>query len=197
MVRVPLMESSSQISKKDCSPVRLQEYLDGELSRVYEIEIEHHLASCSACLYELNLQKTVLGVLDHRIEPALPKDFAEVVAAKAESQVTGLRRKRERIYALAVATFLVMTVLMLLAFDLSRPMASIGALVGKLAAFFVLIGNIILNLVIGIYVIAKVVAQQADREMAILVFAVTIAISVIAFWVVRSGKISELKEIKR
>lgn len=191
------MENSSQISNEICSSAVLQEYLDGELALEGEILLEQHLANCPSCLDELNLQKSMLGILDQAIEPEIPNDFAEVVAIKAESQVTGLRRKRERVYALVVAAFLVLIVGVLLAFDLSQPFGLVQALIGKLAAFVVMIGSIIANIAIGFYVIAKVFAQQADRQTAMLVFAVTLAVSGTVLWAIRTGKNSPLEEIKR
>ena len=191
------MESSSQKSRHDCSPELLHEYFDGELSREREIELEQHLAGCNSCVNELNLQKSVLGVLDHSPQLEIPINFAEVVATKADSQVTGLRRRKERIYAIAVAAFLILVAVVLLAFDISRPMASIAALVGKLGAFLALIGSVLANIAIGIYVVAKVFAQQADKQTAMLVFVLAAAVAGCSIWAVRTGKFSSLKEVKR
>lgn len=191
------MESSSQKSEHDCSPELLHEYLDGELSREQEIALEQHLAGCTSCVKELNLQKSVLGVLDHGPEPEIPINFAEIVATKADSQVTGLRRRKERIYAIAVAAFLILMTVVLLAFDISRPMASLEVLVGKVGAFLALIGSVLANIAIGIYVIAKVFAQQADKQTAVLVFVLAVAVAACIVCALRTGKFTSLKEVKR
>ena len=191
------MANSSQKSKHCCSPILVQEYLDGELPYRDEAAFESHLSSCKTCLDELNLQKSVLGILDHDAEPVLPADFAAVVAMRADSQVTGLRRTKERIYAFSIVAFLILAAAVLLAFDISRPIASFEALIGKFVAFLAMIGSVLANIAIGMYVVAKVFAQPADRQTAIFVFVLAVAIAGCSVWAVRTGRSLSLKEAKR
>jgi predicted anti-sigma-YlaC factor YlaD len=85
-------------------------YIDGELLPREEIELEMHLAVCRACSGELNEQKKLLQALNFALEGEseieLPKNFARVVVANAESKVSGLRRPQERSKALFVCVAL-------------------------------------------------------------------------------------------
>lgn len=73
--------------------------LDGELTADEELRLEVHLAACPACRDEFNLQKKLLNVLSSAVtsgdDLVLPENFAKVVVANAESNVSGIRKPRE------------------------------------------------------------------------------------------------------
>ena len=94
-------------------------YLDGELSPSDELRFEMHTAACAGCFAELNEQKRLLSVLDSAFDETfagqgeaeieLPKDFAKIVATRAESNFNGLRRPQEWLFAaLLIALLFVM-----------------------------------------------------------------------------------------
>jgi hypothetical protein len=129
------MESSGLKISQNCSPRPLQEYLDGELDQHQESALLEHVSTCATCNEELNFHKTVFenaGELGTSVE--IPLNFAEIVTTNAESQISGLRRRKEWITALSVVAFLAFATLVLISFDLSRPLASSYLLIGKLAA---------------------------------------------------------------
>ena len=94
----------------------LAAYIDGELPPREEIALEAHLAICGECRLELNEQKKLLCVLDSALEIEkefeLPENFAQIVAANAESKVSGLRRPQERAKALFVCATLFLLVIL-------------------------------------------------------------------------------------
>jgi anti-sigma factor RsiW len=85
-------------------------YLDGELTGVALDEFERHLESCAACTTELRTQRQLLCTLDVAFNDArsfhLPNDFARVVTARAENDLTGMRDRRERRRALQLCAVL-------------------------------------------------------------------------------------------
>jgi putative zinc finger protein len=93
-------------------------YVDGELAGNALADFEAHLRSCKACAEELLTQKQLLCTLDVAFNDSrsfeLPHEFSRVVTARAESDLSGVRRKRERrralklCAALAVASFALM-----------------------------------------------------------------------------------------
>jgi putative zinc finger protein len=93
-------------------------YIDGELAGPALEDFEAHLRSCRACVDELRTQKQLLCTLDIAFNDSrsfeLPREFSRVVTARAESDLSGVRRKRERrralqlCAALAVASFALM-----------------------------------------------------------------------------------------
>jgi anti-sigma factor RsiW len=79
-------------------------YLDGELSEAGVGRFEDHLRSCSDCATELRAQRQLLCTLEvafngHR-SFQLPHNFARIVTARAESDLSGMRNKHERRRAL-------------------------------------------------------------------------------------------------
>lgn len=93
-------------------------YVDGELTGVALEDFEAHLRSCRACADELLTQRQLLCTLDVAFNDSrsfeLPREFSRVVTARAESDLSGVRRKRERqralklCAALALASFALM-----------------------------------------------------------------------------------------
>jgi len=85
-------------------------FLDGELTGVALDEFEQHLKSCASCTTELRIQRQLLCTLDVAFSDArsfhLPNDFARVVTAHAENDLTGMRDRRERRRALQLCAIL-------------------------------------------------------------------------------------------
>lgn len=108
-----MKENSSKI---ECPRREIAAYIDGELLPREEIELEIHLSACPVCAAELNEQKRLLCALDFALEGErefeLPENFARVVAANAESRVSGLRSPKERLNAGFVMAALFLTFLL-------------------------------------------------------------------------------------
>ena len=77
----------------DCQSDQLAAYLDGELSAADSLVIDEHLPQCAKCRSELAEQRSLLRTIDATFRPAenlpLPIDFARLVAARAESDMSG------------------------------------------------------------------------------------------------------------
>ena len=93
--------------KNQCLAEDVAAYLDDELEeRARELFEEHH-RSCRDCAAELLRQRQLLCDLDVALNDkhslVLPKDFARVVAAHAETDMRGMRNPTEQRRALRVA----------------------------------------------------------------------------------------------
>lgn len=88
-------------------------YVDGELTGAALKDFEAHLRSCGACANELRTQRQLLCTLDVAFNDSrsfeLPREFSRVVTARAESDLSGVRRKRERRRALKLCAALALT----------------------------------------------------------------------------------------
>jgi anti-sigma factor RsiW len=83
----------------DCTDVAA--YLDGELSVAESSSFEDHLRACAPCAGALSEQRRLLCILDAAFARAqkkveLPEDFARVVKARAQTDMTSVRRVGER-----------------------------------------------------------------------------------------------------
>ena len=95
-----------------CPAEEISAYIDGELSAELEVALERHVGTCEICRNELNDQKGFLialsDTLEREVEIELPKDFTKTVVVNAESKVSGLRDRRERLLAFAVIGVMVL-----------------------------------------------------------------------------------------
>lgn len=93
-----------------CGSEEIVAYLDGELDGGALARFERHVGDCDACAEALSRERQLLRELDCAlaIEPQLelPKNFAEVVAARAQADLSGVRRAPERRRALRLCAVL-------------------------------------------------------------------------------------------
>jgi predicted anti-sigma-YlaC factor YlaD len=95
-----------------CQSEDIAAYLDGELDSVVRHLFEEHLKECRTCASSLEEQKRLLCMLDFALGSSgdaglpLPKDFAQKVAVRAESDMSGVRRASEHGVALRVCAVL-------------------------------------------------------------------------------------------
>lgn len=85
-------------------------YLDGELDVPSRALLEEHLAGCARCSSELKMQKRLICELDSALSDdayvEMPGNFARIVAARAQSDLSGVRDGRERRRALLLCVML-------------------------------------------------------------------------------------------
>jgi hypothetical protein len=150
--------------KSICPRPEIIPYIDGELSVCEEELLEFHLLDCDCCKKELTEQKKLLCAMDFAFEDKseieLPKDFAKVVAVRAESNVNGLRDKKERKIALYSIAFL--SILGLIGF--SGKFESVLAFLFKCGELIISIGTFVLHffsdLIISIASVIKMLSYK-------------------------------------
>ena len=96
-----------------CDTCQLEEvaaYLDGELDGVALDRFEEHVKMCSTCAGELRAQRQLLCTLDVAFNDSrsfnLPNNFARVVTARAENDLSPMRRRHERKRAVQLCAIL-------------------------------------------------------------------------------------------
>jgi anti-sigma factor RsiW len=93
-----------------CAGREVVAYLDGELDARAHALFERHLEGCARCAKALEAEKRLFRELDLALAatPALemPKNFAQVVAARAQADMSGVRRAPERRRALRLCAVL-------------------------------------------------------------------------------------------
>lgn len=122
-----------------CQSEEIAAYLDGELDSVVRQLFEEHLKECRSCASSLEEQKRLLCMLDFALGASgdgqsalpLPKDFAQRIAVRAESDMSGVRKSSEHGVALRVCA-----VLTLVAFALLGGAAMSEAVLRPASALF-------------------------------------------------------------
>lgn len=102
---------------EECRTDDVAAYLDGELDGAASEGFEAHLKTCARCATELRMQRQLLCTLDFAFsEPSfeLPRNFSRVVAAHAESDLSGMCKKSEVRRALQLCALLALLAFALL-----------------------------------------------------------------------------------
>ena len=147
----------------ECRSEDVAAYLDGELGSSASESFEAHLKTCARCATELRTQRQLLCTLDLAFSERsfeLPRNFSRVVAAHAESDLSGMRKKSERRRAVQLCALLA-----LLSFALLG--AASRALVFQPARSFLRLAGSLLDLILralydagtGVAVIVRIVGR--------------------------------------
>jgi len=140
-------------------------YIDGELNAKAQTAFDAHLTNCADCRDALRAQRQFVCELDSAlsadIEIDVPKNFSKVVAARAVSDMSGVRSATEHRKALVFCLFLAVTGFGLLgsatrevAFSVVRRVA--GAIVGVVGFFW----NAVYDSIVSIAIIFRVLSRK-------------------------------------
>ena len=164
------------------------------------LEFESHLTDCEACRREIDFHSRLESEIERlpESEVALPPDFSKVVAANAESQVAGLRKGKERKTTVYIIAVLGAILFFVLGVNVSSLVALFQFLADSVLAVFTVIGSFIFNLLLGIFVIARVAVTRFEVSPTTLVgiFGIILA-AVFVVYLFRSGRPSLIGEAKR
>ena len=157
-----------EISVHDCqaqvTATQVAAYLDGQLEDSAHAAFENHVATCGACRAELTAQRQFLCELDSALttteEISIPKDFARIVSARAESDMRGVRDGGERRRALIVCLVLGVAAFGLLGATNGKSLLLSGRLLAnKVLGILSLLWTTLHDAVIGLAIVMRVVAR--------------------------------------
>lgn len=96
--------------EKFCERNLIAAYIDGELDEDLTLSFEEHLQSCAPCRAELRAHRLFVCELDAALtesaEIPVPADFSRMVAARAASDMRGVRTRAEHRKALGICMIL-------------------------------------------------------------------------------------------
>lgn len=127
-----------------CQSTEIAAYLDGELGRDVLGAFEEHLKECRSCARKLEEQRRLLCTLDAAFgdekNVPLPVNFARVVTAHAQTDMSGMRGKPERGRALRLCVALALFSFALLGTaalndSVFEPLGAFGRYAGALFRF--------------------------------------------------------------
>ena len=157
------MKRPSPHFDRDCPLADIPPYIDGELSAARELELDAHFAVCGICLEELNFQKEFISVLNSGLktgdEPELPRNFTKIVVTKAESSVSGLRRRVEWLNALFICVGLFFFVLFGLGADARNAFGSFLGIFQQAAAVLGFAGHLFYDIAVGSMIIFRSISS--------------------------------------
>lgn len=148
-----------------CGDDLIASYVDGELDSRATLEFEQHLSQCEQCRSELQAHRMFICELDAALTQkdslAVPADFSRRVAARAVSDMSGVRTGAEHRKALLFCALLA-----LISFGLLGTSASQSGLliaqnfVGKIWAVIGFVWSASYDAIASLIVIARVVSRR-------------------------------------
>ena len=149
--------------RHDCEVERTSAYLDGELDAFSRALFEEHVERCPVCDAELKAQRLFASELDSAFAQTtslpLPKNFAQIVAARAESDMRGVRDRIEHKRALRFCLILALSAFALLGGTTSRSLYLSGwETVNKVIGVFGLLWSTLRDAAVGLTVITRVIS---------------------------------------
>jgi predicted anti-sigma-YlaC factor YlaD len=153
------------IREQLCEPRMIAAYVDGELPVAEQIVFETHLQTCTECRAELRLHQQFSCELDSAFtdqdEVAIPSDFSRVVAARAVSDMGGVRSSAEKKKAIIFCLILAIGGFALMGGPSRQvTLGLIRRLIGMIIGLTDLIWRAIYDLVLSVGVISRVVSRK-------------------------------------
>lgn len=172
-----------------CPREEIAAYLDGELDARARLRFEAHLKDCRTCSEELQEQRRLLCALDMALGAndsaiPLPQNFAQIVAAHAESDMSGVRGRMEgrRALRLCLALALLSFIMLGGASLSSSVLAPLKAFARFASSIFGLIWHALYDAGTGVAVVLRALARRFIFEphpvslMALLLFIIALAL---------------------
>ena len=152
-----------------CQRELVAAYLDGELDAFEGSYFEEHLHTCEACQADLMAQRLFISDLDstltHTPALSLPKNFAQIVAARAESDMSGVRNNAEHKLALRFCVMLAaMSFALLGAAAIKSVFFSGQSMANKILGVFDLLWTTLHDAAVGVIVVSRVISQGLIPE---------------------------------
>ncbi|MBL8181189.1 MAG: zf-HC2 domain-containing protein [Blastocatellia bacterium] len=174
-------EVSNNIEK--CGSFDLAAYLDGELTADVERLVDEHLAVCSHCTNELNLQKRFLQMLETGVgrhaELPLPNDFAKRIVVTAESNVSGLRSKNEQFNALFLVAAVALFCLFALGAEASGMFHGLSQSFDALASILAVVFRVVSSFFIGLSIVLRNVAAPLEGSTFLLLVPALVCVPIL------------------
>ena len=147
-----------------CETGDITAYIDGELDPDQRAALEEHIKQCAGCASELQAQRLFMCELDSalagRFDLAVPPNFAQVVAVRAESDMRGVRDRSEHTRALRFSIILGLAAFALLGVASSKAVIlNLRSVAGKVFGVLGLFGRTTFDAAAGFTVISRVVSR--------------------------------------
>lgn len=155
---------------QDIACLDVAAYLDGELDATASARFEQHARLCAACADALREQRRLLCVLDVAFGDAqrqmqLPANFTQVVKARAQSDMSSVRRRSERKRAaLLVAALLALSFALLGWQAWDELFTPLRAAAGVAATLFDMVAHTAGEVLAGIALMLRVLGGQLSNE---------------------------------
>jgi anti-sigma factor RsiW len=188
------LQSIGSNSDYICEVEDIAAYIDGDLEPALRSTLEEHLKHCAQCSSELQAQRLFMCELDSALaspfDLAVPANFAQVVAVRAESDMRGMRGAAEHVRALRFCIILGLAAFALLGFASSKAIIlNVSSVAGKVFGALSFFAKTIFDAAAGLTVISRVVSRGVIADSYLAGFAglllLVLAIALLSFLISR------------
>src|SRR5215510_8771174 len=164
------MSATAIAQPKICDQNLIGAYVDGELDSDLALRLEEHLKDCADCQFELRAHQLFVCELDSVLhtrsaEIPVPNDFSRRVAARATSDMSGVRTRSENRKALAICLMLALAGFALVGTAARDTFFLVGQkLVSKIFAVLGLLASTVYDAVTGLVVVVRVLGRRVIVE---------------------------------
>ena len=196
------MEISVHTCQDQVRATQVAAYLDGQLESSAISDFETHVAGCQPCRAELTAQRQFLCELDSALttteEISIPKNFARIVSARAESDMRGVRDGGERRRALVVCLVLGATAFGLLGATNGKSLLLSGRLLankvlGILGLLWTTLHDAFIGLTLVIRVVARVFQPQSSVTSLAAFILLALAIASLSHLIIRYHRRGQMR----
>ena len=163
------MSATATAQEKLCDQNLIGAYVDGELDADLTLRLEEHFNDCADCRFELRAHRLFVCELDSVLsrgrELPVPADFSRRVAARATSDMRGVRTRSENRKALAICMLLALGGFALVGTAARDTFFLVAEkLVSKIFAVLGLLASTMYDAVTGLVVIVRVLGRRVIVE---------------------------------
>jgi Putative zinc-finger len=152
-----------------CETNLIAAYIDGELEQDVTLRLEQHLESCAPCRAELRAHRLFICELDAALTESadipVPAGFSRMVAARASSDMRGVRTRSEHRKALSICVILALAGFALVG---ATARDAIFIVAGKFITSFLgvvgVVSTAVYDTVAGLEVIFRVLSRKIIIE---------------------------------
>jgi hypothetical protein len=174
--------------EKICERNLIAAYVDGELEAPVNSLFEDHLEGCATCRTELRAHQLFVCELDAALtdsgEIPVPAEFSRMVAARASSDMSGVRTRSEHRKALSICLILALGGFALLGATARDTMFVIAE--KSLSSFLGVAGFVstaVYDMLVGLAVISRVLSRKIVVESGSLgPVLVLLALAILILW---------------
>jgi anti-sigma factor RsiW len=173
------------MSHPTCETEKIAAFIEGDLDPTEHAVLETHIQGCSNCAAELHAQRVFMCELNSALSGAhelpVPDDFARVVAVHAESDMRGVRDRKEHTRALKFSIVLGLAAFALLGVATSKAVLfNAQTLASKTLGVLGFFGKALYDAASGATVISRVLSGGliADSRLAGLIALAVVVLAV-------------------
>ena len=164
-IGLQFMDTGSHLFRVD----QIAAYLDGDLDASASALFEQHLLECPPCNSELNAQRLFMRELDATLtltpDLPVPSNFAQIVAARAASDMSGVRDGIEHRRAFRFCLILALASFTLLGAAASKDVFFSGRTVAtQIFGVLGLLWTTLYDVAVGLAVISRVISGALIPE---------------------------------